>query len=59
MMIPLLLIGCGKSGVVEIANGCDWVQPIYIVDEDMLSNTTATQILRHNEVWHNVCFEGD
>ena len=53
-LAALLLTGCGTNGVV-IDTSCDWVRPILISRDDVLTDGTARQILEHNETWQAVC----
>jgi hypothetical protein len=49
----LLLTGCASSGAAT--NYCDLVRPVYISQQDSLTDGTARQILTHNETWARVC----
>ena len=45
------------SGSKNINNYCYITKPIYISPEDVLSDSTITQLLNHNEKWQAICEE--
>ena len=38
---------------------CNWVDPIYLVKEDELTDYTERAILLHNKNWNDICMQGD
>jgi len=34
---------------------CEYLSPIYVSQDDVLTAETARQILRNNEVWRELC----
>lgn len=50
----LLVSSCSTSGPVT-EGACAWVNPIYVSRNDILTDGTARQILRHNETWSALC----
>lgn len=58
-MLPLilLLVGCATNGRATEAStsGCEWTRPIYVSKQDVLTDTTARQILAHNETGRRLC----
>ena len=50
----MLLTSCLTSGNA-VNNSCSLIEPILISDEDRLTNSTARQILIHNEAWEQLC----
>jgi len=56
-MTATLLSSCGQNGQGTIDNYCLLAEPIYIGDEDILTNQTAGDILQHNELWSVTCKE--
>ena len=48
---------CVMSGSKNINNYCYITKPIYISPEDVLSDSTITQLLNHNEKWQAICEE--
>lgn len=54
MLLPtLLLAGCATTGAVT--NGCEWAKPIYVSQDDVLTDGTAKQILTHDETGRVIC----
>ena len=53
LLTTLLLSGCATTGAVT--NGCEWAKPIYVSQEDVLTDGTAKQILTHDETGKQVC----
>ena len=53
-LMVLLASGCATSGA-GIKPGCEWARPIYVSNQDELTDGTARQILEHNEAWERVC----
>lgn len=54
MCLPaLLLAGCATTGAG--INGCDWAKPIYVSQDDVLTDGTARQILTHDETGKAIC----
>lgn len=52
------LTSCVERGnATPNLNGCDWVQPIYLSDEDILTKQTEKDILLHNENWKDICLK--
>ena len=45
MILMLLLCGCAQT------KNCAWVEPILVSKEDVFTDSTAKQILIHNETW--------
>ena len=45
------------NGSKNINNYCYITKPIYISPEDVLSDSTITQLLNHNEKWQAICEE--
>ena len=54
VMSLILLSGCATSGVVT-DTGCLVFKPIYVSQQDELTEGTARQVLRHNETGRAVC----
>lgn len=50
----LSVSGCESVGPAT-EPGCEWAQPIYVSRDDVLTEGTARQILRHNETWAANC----
>lgn len=53
LLTALLLSGCATSGVGT--DQCDWVKPIYVSNDDVLTDGTAKQILTHDETGKAIC----
>lgn len=53
----MLLANCATSGKeIEVTDtSCQWVAPIYISKNDVLTDGTARQILAHNKTWETFC----
>jgi hypothetical protein len=47
------LFGC--TTVAPAIDSCVWVKPIYVSKQDVLTDGTVEQILRHNEAWERIC----
>ena len=47
-----LLTSCGSGGR---ATDCAWARPIYTSQADELTDSTAKQILAHNETGAEIC----
>lgn len=61
-MVGLSLTSCVTNGsgtdpvhVVIKDSTCDWVRPVLISRDDVLTEGTARQILIHNETWERLC----
>lgn len=57
-LIPLFASGCVTNGPARIEvvdTGCAWTRPVYVSNQDVLTEKTATQILVHNETWELRC----
>jgi len=61
-MLPLALLlpSCASLGYVKKpnplpSNGCEWVQPIRVSPDDVLTDGTAKQILSLDETWQKIC----
>ena len=50
----MLLTSCLTNGNA-VTDSCSLIEPILISDEDRLTNSTARQILIHNEAWEQLC----
>lgn len=48
--------GCENLRVIDSA--CDWVRPIMISKDDVLTDDTARQILMLDEQWQRTCSGG-
>ena len=35
--------------------GCEWIRPIILTDDDVLTRETKLALLRHNETWSEFC----
>lgn len=54
MCLPILLLaGCATTGAG--INGCDWAKPIYVSNDDVLTDGTAKQVLTHDETGKAIC----
>lgn len=55
----MLLTSCAASGsainTVVVDTACNWVQPILVSKDDVLTDGTARQLLAHNETWLKTC----
>lgn len=51
-LMMMLLNGCAVTGH---GSYCDIANPIYISDDDHLTNDTARAILSNNETWRKLC----
>lgn len=49
------LAGCAAFQPKVIDTGCVWASPIYVSKADILTDGTATQILKHNETGKRLC----
>ena len=54
MATMLSLAGCGTSGSA-INAGCEWIKPIFVSKDDVLTPGTARKILEHDEAWETNC----
>ena len=45
-----------KSGLRS--DGCDWIDPIYLDKNDVLTQYTKKSILNHNQNWSDICMQG-
>lgn len=63
-LLAILLSGCATLGPATepetriIDTGCDWIKPIFISKQDILTDGpggTAPQILAHNETGASRC----
>jgi hypothetical protein len=52
-LTAMLLTGCASTG--RVISYCDLAAPIYVSKQDVFTDGTARQILRHNETWQRVC----
>lgn len=53
LLTILLLAGCATTG--PATNGCEWAKPIYVSQDDVLTDGTAKQILSHDETGKAIC----
>jgi hypothetical protein len=50
------LAGCATAPQTQIVDtSCSWVRPIYVSKRDVLSDSTARQILSHDTKWKSFC----
>ena len=54
LLVVTLLTGCASSGPVT-ESYCNTAGPIYVGQDDQLTDETARQILSHNETWASIC----
>ena len=40
---------------VPLPDGCGWVKPISVAEEDRLTTTTKRTLLAHNELYEEFC----
>jgi len=52
-IVMLSLSSCVSVGASQ--SNCSWVKPILVHEEDVLTPTTARNILTHNETWAEIC----
>ena len=52
-----LLIGCSTVGreIEVVDTACNWIRPIFVSRQDVLTDGTARQILAHNEAGSKRC----
>jgi len=55
LILPLLLASCAPGHETKPSNGCEWVKPIYPSVNDRLTDSTAKQILDHDETGKTIC----
>jgi len=48
-----LIVGC--ANINAPADGCGWVKPISVAEEDRLTTATKRALLAHNEAWSEFC----
>jgi len=48
-----LIAGC--ANINAPADGCGWVKPISVAEEDRLTTATKRALLVHNEAWTEFC----
>jgi hypothetical protein len=48
-----LIAGC--ANINAPADGCEWVKPISVAEEDRLTTATKRALLAHNEAWSEFC----
>lgn len=53
LLTTLLLSGCATVG--PATDQCDWAKPIYVSQDDVLTDGTAKQILTHDETGKAIC----
>ena len=53
LSLTLAVSACGTAG--PAIDSCVWVKPIYVSKQDVLTDGTVEQILRHNEAWERIC----
>lgn len=53
-LMLMCVSGCATNGSV-IDSACDWVRPILISKDDVLTDDTARQILMLDEGWERAC----
>ncbi|HGY3718852.1 TPA: hypothetical protein ACNVDX_004553 [Citrobacter gillenii] len=55
----MLIVSCVTRGSVPVVidTACDWVNPIYLTDQDIdvLDRQTKKDILAHNKAWQANC----
>jgi hypothetical protein len=57
-LVMMTLTSCSQmSGRVN--KGCDWISPLYIDKEDVLTQYTKRAILNHNQNWSDICMQGE
>lgn len=57
--LALLLPSCAITGHGKPSplpsNGCEWVSPIMVSPQDVLTDGTAKQILALDQTWQKIC----
>lgn len=53
LLMAVLAAGCATSG--PATNGCEWAKPIYVSQDDALTDGTAKQILQHDLTGKAIC----
>ena len=53
LMTTSLISAC--ANINAPADGCGWVKPISVAEEDRLTTTTKRALLAHNEAWSEFC----
>ena len=53
LMTMNLISACGSINAP--ADGCGWVKPISVAEEDRLTTATKRALLAHNEAWTEFC----
>ena len=54
LILLALLAGC-QAAPQLVDTACDWVRPIYVADQDILTEPTAAAILAHDRKWQTNC----
>ena len=53
LMTMSLISAC--ANINAPADGCGWVKPISVAEEDRLTTATKRALLAHNESWSEFC----
>ena len=54
LLVTMTLIA-GCANINAPADGCGWVKPISVAEEDRLTTATKRALLAHNEAWTEYC----
>ena len=54
LLVTMTLIA-GCANINAPADGCGWVKPISVAEEDRLTTATKRALLAHNESWSEFC----
>ena len=57
LMTTSLISACGSINAPP--DGCGWVKPIIVAEEDRLTTATKRALLAHNELCEEFCKKGD
>jgi len=56
LLAMLPLAACMPKPETKILDtSCNWVKPIYVRKADKLTDTTASEILAHDDKWKKFC----
>lgn len=59
LFIVIMSVGflpaCMKPDMKIVDTSCDWVKPIFVRKADKLTDTTASEILAHDDKWKTFC----
>ena len=53
LMTMTLIVGC--ANINAPVDGCGWVKPISVAEEDRLTTATKRALLAHDEAWSEFC----